>query len=172
MNQKEWKKLSREKHSKDFFKYRNKAEKFFNYKRNTGYVIHHLRDTPEQCEFNDKYYERWGFDFNDQMKYCICITIEEHRKIHTLSEETKKKISKSVSIAKTKLTDTERKQNKYSCDKRWKNENKNHIKEYKKQYYLKHKARIIENAKKHRNPEKNKEATRKWRLKRKLANNL
>lgn len=61
MNQKEYKKLlqgPKENRGKDFFKYRNLAEKLLNYKRNSGYTIHHLRDTPEQQFFNDNYYER------------------------------------------------------------------------------------------------------------------
>ena len=51
MNVKEWKLL--EKHGNDWF-WRNKAVKYFNLQR--GQVIHHLRDTEEQRNFNDKYY--------------------------------------------------------------------------------------------------------------------
>ena len=41
-------------------------------------VIHHLRDTEEQRNFNDTYYERWGFDLNGEMKYAVMITHREH----------------------------------------------------------------------------------------------
>ena len=85
MNQKQWKKLT---HSidkpKDFWYWRNKAVEYFNLQK--GQVIHHLRDTKEQRIFNDNYYERWGFDFNEEMKYCICISKEEHSELHRHSE--------------------------------------------------------------------------------------
>jgi len=48
MNQKEYKKLlqgPKENRPKDFFKYRNMAEKVLNYKRNSDLTIHHLRDS-------------------------------------------------------------------------------------------------------------------------------
>ena len=83
MNQKQWKKLT---HSidkpKDFWYWRNKAVEYFNLQK--GQVIHHLRDTKEQCIFNDNYYERWGFDFNEEMKYCICISKEEHSELRQI----------------------------------------------------------------------------------------
>lgn len=98
MNVKEWKSL--EKHGDDWF-WRNKAVKYFNLQK--GQVIHHLRDTEEQRDFNDKHYERWGFDFNGEMKYCIVMTSEEHRIYHSnlrkgniLSDSLKKEISEST----------------------------------------------------------------------------
>ena len=95
MNQKQWKKLT---HSidkpKDFWYWRNKAVEYFNLQK--GQVIHHLRDTKEQRIFNDNYYERWGFDFNEEMKYCICISKEEHSELHKYSLETKQKMSESA----------------------------------------------------------------------------
>ena len=95
MNQKEWRVLV---HSKDkpqnFWYWRNQAKKYFNLQK--GYVIHHLRDTEEQRLFNDQYYERWGFDLNNQMKYCICISEKEHREIHQFSIDTKNKMSESA----------------------------------------------------------------------------
>ena len=119
MNQKEYKKYlqgPKENRPKNFFYYRNLAEKILGYKRRAGLTIHHLRNTPEQQYFNDNFYERWGIDFDGKMKYCICITTEEHKKLHALSKETKEKISKSVSIAKTKLTPNQRKLNKQKSD--------------------------------------------------------
>ena len=95
MNQKEWRLKSRNKNKEpNFWYWRNKAIKYFNLQK--GQVIHHLRDTEEQCIFNDKYYERWGFDFNEKMKYCICISKEEHLKIHSISEDTRKRMSESA----------------------------------------------------------------------------
>lgn len=93
MNQKEWKIHIKNKDYNPavFWKWRNLAIKYFNLK--PGYVIHHLRNTVKQCQFNDKYYERWGFDLDNNMKYCECITIEEHRQLHKFSKDTKSKMS-------------------------------------------------------------------------------
>jgi hypothetical protein len=62
--------------------YRAMAEKLLGYKRNSKHVIHHLRNTEEQRNFNDQYYERWGIDFDGKMKYCVLMTLEDHLKIH------------------------------------------------------------------------------------------
>lgn len=95
MNQKEWRLKSRQKDKEpNFWYWRNQAIHYF--KLQKGQVIHHLRNTQEECDFNDKYYERWGFDFNNEMKYCICISQDEHRKIHSISEDTRKKMSESA----------------------------------------------------------------------------
>ena len=149
MNQKEYKALlqgPKEKRPKDFFKYRNLAEKTLGYKRNSGLTIHHLRNTKEQQDFNDKYYERWGFDFDGKMKYCVCITTEEHKKLHQLSQETKNKISQSVSKSKTKFSKEEQKRKKSILNKKYREEHKEEIKKYKKQYYLSHRDKIIKNS--------------------------
>ena len=172
MNQKEYKKYlqgSKENRPKNFFYYRNLAEKILGYKRRAGLTIHHLRNTPEQQYFNDNFYERWGIDFDGKMKYCICITTEEHKKLHALSKETKEKISKSVSIAKTKLTPNQRKLYKQKSDNSYKILNKEKIKEYKHQYYLKHKEKIIERniQNKQQNKEHYKEYNKQWKLKNK-----
>lgn len=65
-------------------------------------VRHHLRDTEEQRKYNDEHYELWGFEIDENGnehfeygKYVIFVTKEEHLKIHSHSEETKKKISES-----------------------------------------------------------------------------
>jgi hypothetical protein len=84
MNQIEWRGIS---HSSDrpkgFWVFRNQAlDYFFNGKRPKGWVIHHLRDTEEQRNFNDQHYERWGIDFDGNMKYCIPMTVEDHQKYH------------------------------------------------------------------------------------------
>ena len=91
MNQKEWKQSL--KYEGKYY-YRNLAVKHFSLTK--GHVIHHLRDTKEQRIFNDTYYERWGFDFNGKMKYCVKLTKEKHIEIHSVSEETRKNISKAL----------------------------------------------------------------------------
>ncbi len=68
-------------------------------------VRHHLRDTEEQRKYNDEHYELWGFEINEDGnehfeygKYIIFVTPEEHSAIHTVSEETRKKIGNSQRI--------------------------------------------------------------------------
>jgi hypothetical protein len=90
MNQREWKLQSRSK-IKGIFEFRNKAVKIFNLQK--GEIIHHLRETEEQRVFNDTYYERWGIDFNGDMKFAIKMTKEEHTHYHAVSLETRKKMS-------------------------------------------------------------------------------
>lgn len=170
MNQKEYKAIlqgPKEDRPEGFFYYRNLAEKILGYKRRAGVVIHHLRDTKEQQEFNDKYYERWGIDFDGQMKYCVLVTLEEHKQIHTLSEETRRKISMSVSIAKTKLTDKQRKEHKQKANKDYRDTHKEEISKYKKEYYKNNSEKIKETTKKNRqqNPEKHNESNRQWKIK-------
>ena len=80
MDRKTWKKLSKEKKDKEFWYWRNKAVDYFCLQK--GEVIHHLIDTEEQKEFNKNNYERWGFDFNGEMKYCVKMTKEEHDEYH------------------------------------------------------------------------------------------
>ena len=149
MDQREYKKLlqgSKDNRPKDFFKFRNLAEKVLGYKRNSGLTIHHLRDTPEQQKFNDEHYERWGFDFDGKMKYCVCISTEEHKRLHTISEETKAKISASVSKSKTKFTPEEQKLKKSLLNKRYRETHAAEIAAYKKQYYLKNRERLKKRA--------------------------
>jgi len=68
MNETEWKKLSRQTNRPpNFFKFYNEARKRLGIL--SGYVIHHLRDTEEQRIFNDTYYERWGIDFDDNLRF-------------------------------------------------------------------------------------------------------
>lgn len=147
MNQKEWNRLvksPKEKRGENFFYFRNLAQKILGYRRNTGYTIHHLRDTEEQRIFNDTHYERWGIDFDGQMKYCVLMTTEEHSKLHHTSEETKCKLSKSVSIAKKRYTDEELKEHKREQDKRYVQAHKADKSAYDKAYYERNKERIKE----------------------------
>jgi len=157
MNQKEWKILSKQKKEnrpKNLFYYRNLAEKILGYKRNSGLVIHHLRNTEKERNFNDMYYERWGIDFDGKLKYTILITIEEHKLLHSVSKETKEKISKSVSVAKTKYTKEEVKQHKLEADRKSRNKKPEFYKKQKKEYYNKNKQHICEMAKKYRDTHK------------------
>lgn len=99
MNQREWK-LDKNKIWKYYNKCR-KIQKSLKYNNDpNAIVIHHLRDTKEQQEYNDKYYEFWGFEIDENGnesfeygKYVIFVTKEEHCKIHSESEETRKKLS-------------------------------------------------------------------------------
>ena len=170
MNQKEWKKLCTRPRSelpKNMFYYRNLAEKLLGYKRNSGMVIHHLRDTEEQRKFNDTYYERWGIDFDDKIKYVKLMTKEEHIKVHKISLETRQKISKSVSLAKKRYTQKELDEHKRISDNLYKAEHKEEIKELKHIYYEKNKEKIKARTKEYRenNKEKIKESKRQWKNK-------
>ena len=64
---------------------------------------HHLRDTEEQRKYNDEHYELWGFEIDENGnehfeygKYIIFMTQEEHNRLHSVSEETRKKRSESL----------------------------------------------------------------------------
>lgn len=83
MNFKEWKTHTKFNINTDssIWYWRNAAVKYFELK--SGEVIHHLMDTDEQKEFNNKYYERWGFDLNGEMKYCVKMTKVEHDTYHS-----------------------------------------------------------------------------------------
>ena len=101
MNQKEWRKARysiKDGDRNSFFYFRNLASQLLGLKK--GYVIHHLRDSEEARIFNDTYYERWGIDFDGVCRYCILMTEDEHRKYHSFSEETRKKIGESNRITK------------------------------------------------------------------------
>lgn len=77
------------------------------------------------------------------MKYCVLMTIEEHNKIHHLSEETKEKISRSVSIAKTKYTPEQvKEQKKLQNKKNITDSHKEQKRLYDKKYYEAHKDKI------------------------------
>ena len=103
MNQKEWK--SCEKYSGKYI-WHNRVrsiQKSLQYNPDpNATVIHHLRDTEEQRKYNDEHYELWGFEIDENGadhfeygKYVIFVTKEEHSKIHSQSEETRKKISEN-----------------------------------------------------------------------------
>lgn len=59
---------------------------------------HHLFDTPEQIEYNNTHYEMWGFNEDGTFeygKYIVFVTPEEHSKIHSNSEITRRKMSEN-----------------------------------------------------------------------------
>lgn len=81
--------------------------------------IHHLRDTEEQRKYNDEHYELWGHNLDGTFeygKYVVFWTHEHHVTYHTLSEETRLKLSDSLKMfyatnegklnAKLRMTDT------------------------------------------------------------------
>ena len=66
-------------------------------------VIHHRDDTEECVEYNEKHYERWGFDDSGEFeygKYVVFMTRRDHTTYHNASRkntnETKSKMSKSA----------------------------------------------------------------------------
>lgn len=72
-------------------------------------VRHHLRDTEEQRKYNDEHYELWGFEINEDGKehfeygkYIIFLTREEHLQIHSVCDDTRKKISISQKLRLSK----------------------------------------------------------------------
>lgn len=106
MNYDEWHYLILTDKSKLDFTFRDKAieiRKSLQYNQDpNAVVIHHLRDTEEQRKYNDTYYERWGFNEDGSFeygKYVIFVTSEEHGRIHSISDETRKKISDKVKKA-------------------------------------------------------------------------
>ena len=102
MDQKEWRYL-RDNHKEllDFTHY-NKTrniQKSLQYNSNpNAKIIHHLRDTEEQRNYNDTHYELWGHNLDGTFeygKYVVFVTEEWHRDYHKHSEETRKKMSDS-----------------------------------------------------------------------------
>ena len=69
-----------------------------------SYDIHHLMDTEEQREYNNKHYERWGIDENGEFiegKYVAFLTRAEHARYHMkhnnpmFNPDSRKKVSGS-----------------------------------------------------------------------------
>lgn len=101
MNYREWKNAKKLGIQLDF-KFYNESHrlmKAFNLTNDTSKTeVHHLRDTEEQRNYNDTYYEFWGFNQDGTFeygKYVVFFTHEEHVSYHSLSEETRKKISEA-----------------------------------------------------------------------------
>lgn len=101
MNQVEWKYSEKYPGKYIYYNKTRKLQKLLVYNEDkNATVIHHLRDTEEQRNYNDIHYELWGFEIDENGeehfeygKYVIFVTKEEHTKIHSTSEETRKKRS-------------------------------------------------------------------------------
>ena len=107
MNINEWNKLAKERPhflNRRWDNASREIQRTLKYNSNPNATVrHHLRDTEEQRKYNDKYYELWGFEIDENGnehfeygKYVIFVTPEEHLAIHHVSEETRKKISESL----------------------------------------------------------------------------
>lgn len=73
-------------------------------------VRHHLRDTEEQRNYNDTYYELWGHNLDGTFeygKYMIFMTEEDHIAIHNQLDETKAKRKETLNTpeVRKKLSD-------------------------------------------------------------------
>lgn len=107
MDQKEWKKSDKFPGKYKWYNKTRKIQKSLQYNNDkNATVIHHLRDTEEQRNYNDEHYELWGFEIDkdgneyfEYGKYVIFLTKEEHDTYHTLSEETHKKVCIGVQKA-------------------------------------------------------------------------
>lgn len=68
--------------------------------------VHHIDDTESAINFNEQFYERWGFDENDMFiegQYVKFMTTSEHSSYHAShrSKETRNKLSNSLKGHKT-----------------------------------------------------------------------
>lgn len=110
MNRKEWKILCKVDKGKARFWYNKTRKKLLSKEFESdertdkdAKVIHHLRDTEEQRNYNDEHYELFGFEVDENGnesftygKYVVFWTREHHTEYHKCSEETRKKISESL----------------------------------------------------------------------------
>jgi hypothetical protein len=105
MNQKEWKKSGRFPGKYKWYNQTRKIQRSLQYnKDSSAIIIHHLRDTEEQRNYNDTYYEYWGFNQDGTFeygKYVVFWTKETHDQYHAQSEETKQKNSEGVKASIT-----------------------------------------------------------------------
>ena len=110
MNQEEYKKSGKFKGKHLWYNKTRKIQKSLQHNEDPkAKVIHHLRDTEEQREYNDTYYEFWGFNQDGTFeygKYVIFVTKKQHTEIHKCSEETRNKIS--TTLKKTLSTDEQK----------------------------------------------------------------
>ena len=97
MNQREYKKSGKFKGKHLWYNKTRKIQKSLQYNPDPeARVLHHLRDTPEQREYNDTYYELWGHNLDGTFeygKYVIFVTKKQHTEIHRCSKETRSKLS-------------------------------------------------------------------------------
>ena len=129
MNRKEWK-ISDICNKYEWYNKTRKLQRSLQYNPDaSATVIHHLRDTEEQMNYNDEHYELWGHNLDGSFeygKYVIFVTKEEHAEIHSRSEETRAKVSianklrwedpvyKNVMVRKIKESWTQERKESYS----------------------------------------------------------
>lgn len=129
MNRKEWK-ASDISNKFEWYNKARKLQKSLQYNSDpSAIVIHHLRNTEEQRNYNDEHYELWGHNLDGSFeygRYVIFVTKEEHLEIHSCSEETRAKVSianklhwedpvyKSAMIKKIKESWTQERKESYS----------------------------------------------------------
>ena len=96
MNQKEWKTSGKFPGKYKWYNQTRKFQRSLCYESDpSANIIHHLRDTEEQRNYNDTHYEYWGFNEDGTFeygKYVVFVTEEWHNNYHAHSEETKSKI--------------------------------------------------------------------------------
>lgn len=106
MNRKEW--VEHHRYSKELYILHKKLKQWkLDNDITERCVIHHRDDTPETIEYNENYYERWGFNEDGTFeygKYVVFMTHVEHVKYHNTgikrSAETLEKMSR---ITKSRL---------------------------------------------------------------------
>lgn len=102
MNRKEF--LEAVKHDPSLWKWCAKCKKIQQsliYNNNPDATTkHHLLDTEEQIKYNNEHYELFGFEIDENGnehfeygKYIIFVTNKEHKAIHAVCKDTRKKIS-------------------------------------------------------------------------------
>lgn len=99
MNIREWKNSSNFEGKYFWYQKTRSIQKSLKYNTDpSATVIHHLRDTEEQRDYNDTHYEFWGFNEDGTFeygKYVVFVTQEQHSQMHMCSEETRRKISET-----------------------------------------------------------------------------
>lgn len=92
MNQREWKTSGKFSGKYVWYNKTRKIQKSLQYNSDEkADRIHHLRDTEEQRNYNDTYYELWGHNLDGSFeygKYVIFVTEEWHNSYHSQSDET------------------------------------------------------------------------------------
>lgn len=103
MNQKEWKTSGKFNGKYKWYNQTRKLQRSLCYESDpNANIIHHLRDTEEQRNYNDTHYEYWGFNEDGTFeygKYVVFWTKEHHDSYHAESEETHSKVCAGVQRA-------------------------------------------------------------------------
>lgn len=100
MDHSQWEKSEYYKGKYHYYNNTRKIQRSLKYNQDpTATVIHHLRDTEEQRQYNDAYYELCCHNLDGTFeygKYVVFLTRLQHKEIHAKSEETKLKTSTSL----------------------------------------------------------------------------